>query len=405
MKRLAMMVWVTTLAGGLFSATVRAQETLPRLVDLGAKQCIPCKKMAPILEELREEYAGRLEVEFIDVWQKENAEKGKEYGIKLIPTQIFFGADGKELWRHEGFLSKEAILAKWEEMGVDLRTKAEHVERWEPAKVDTRKPDQICYLCDGDIPRKSRVVVHTDTGQVNICSPHHFFVMLSCLQSDVEKTEQAVRVTDAAEGRLIPAMSAQYLVGQEAGTGRPTVLAYANDTAARKARGTAGGSILGYTALRTQEFATRCGFCDRAVYPQDASSVKVGPGLQSWGCCAHCALGVAARMGMDIEVKQPDALTGEMITIKTLNGSVASVDPKGAIAWFGQKKRADGIFGSAGCFHQGNFVNRDSLRAWLDQNPLETGNEITIDQALADKMKLSTAQIAKACKIGECAPR
>ena len=88
------------------------------MVDLGAGKCIPCKMMAPILEELKMEYAGRLLVEFIDVWQTPDA--GKKFKISLIPTQIFFDAAGKELFRHEGFFAKKDILAKWKELGVDL---------------------------------------------------------------------------------------------------------------------------------------------------------------------------------------------------------------------------------------------------------------------------------------------
>ena len=98
------------------SPTVSAP--MPRLVDLGAGKCIPCKLMAPILEELKKEYAGRLLVEFIDVWQTPDA--GKKFKINLIPTQIFFDAAGKELFRHEGFFAKKEILAKWKELGVDL---------------------------------------------------------------------------------------------------------------------------------------------------------------------------------------------------------------------------------------------------------------------------------------------
>jgi len=92
---------------------------LPRLVDLGAGKCIPCKQMKPVLAELTQEYAGQFEVVFIDVW--ENRAAGEPYGIRLIPTQIFFAADGKELGRHEGFMAKKDILAKWKELGVALK--------------------------------------------------------------------------------------------------------------------------------------------------------------------------------------------------------------------------------------------------------------------------------------------
>jgi thioredoxin 1 len=93
-------------------------KKLPRLVDLGANKCIPCKAMKPILDELRTTYSGTFDVVFIDVW--ENPAKGKEYGINIIPTQIFFDAGGKELYRHEGFFSRADILAKWKEIGVDI---------------------------------------------------------------------------------------------------------------------------------------------------------------------------------------------------------------------------------------------------------------------------------------------
>ena len=96
-----------------------AKAAVPRLVDLGADKCIPCKMMAPILKELKKEYDGRMEVEFIDVWKKPDA--GKSYKISLIPTQIFFNAAGKELFRHEGFISREDILAKWKELGVSFK--------------------------------------------------------------------------------------------------------------------------------------------------------------------------------------------------------------------------------------------------------------------------------------------
>jgi len=91
---------------------------VPRLVELGADRCIPCKMMAPILEELRKEYSGKLEVAFIDVWK--NPDAARRYGIRRIPTQIFYDASGRELFRHVGFFPKEDILAKWKELGLRL---------------------------------------------------------------------------------------------------------------------------------------------------------------------------------------------------------------------------------------------------------------------------------------------
>ena len=91
-----------------------APKALPRLVDLGSDRCIPCKQMAPILEE----YEGSLLVEFIDVWK--DPEAGKPFGIRVIPTQVFIDASGEERFRHEGFFPKESILSKWEELGVAL---------------------------------------------------------------------------------------------------------------------------------------------------------------------------------------------------------------------------------------------------------------------------------------------
>jgi thioredoxin 1 len=89
---------------------------LVTMVDLGAKKCIPCKMMAPIIDELAKEYQGRAAVIFIDVW--ENSEAGPKFGIQAIPTQIFYDAQGKEVTRHEGFLDKQSIVNMFAKLGV-----------------------------------------------------------------------------------------------------------------------------------------------------------------------------------------------------------------------------------------------------------------------------------------------
>jgi thioredoxin 1 len=379
-------------------------KAIPRLVDLGATKCIPCKMMAPILEDLKKTYAGKMDVQFIDVW--ENPDAGKKYGINVIPTQIFYDAQGKELFRHEGFFGKEDILAKWKEFGVDLSAKAEAppFSRWQPSQPDTRGKDAICYLCDGGIPSNSLVVVKTDKGDVRLCGMHHYFVMYSCLTEDKTGFDQKVTVADWATGNLVPISDAVYVYGMEAKTGRPTVKVFAGKEAAEKERQASGGNVVDLAVLQGKELANKCGFCDRVVYPEDVAEVIVGD-VKTWGCCSHCALGVAARTGKDIEVRERDRLTGEKVVVKTLNGSVASLEPATAVAWFGQRTKSDGTHASAGCFHQGFFVNAESLKKWVDANPLETGEMITIQKALADKMKLTPQQISKACKIGECAPK
>lgn len=99
-------------------AAAESAPQLPRLVDLGADKCIPCKLMTPIIADLSKDFAGQLNVVFIDVWKHPG--EGKAYGIQVIPTQIFYDASGKERFRHEGFMAKKDILAKWKEIGVEL---------------------------------------------------------------------------------------------------------------------------------------------------------------------------------------------------------------------------------------------------------------------------------------------
>ena len=79
----------------------------PTVIDLGARTCIPCKKMAPILESLSAEYRSKASVLFIDV--HENDAAAQKFRIQMIPTQIFFDARGKEVKRHIGFMDRAEI--------------------------------------------------------------------------------------------------------------------------------------------------------------------------------------------------------------------------------------------------------------------------------------------------------
>ncbi len=88
----------------------------PAVIDLGARTCIPCKKMAPILESLAAEYRNRASVLFIDVHEDQAA--ASRFRVQMIPTQIFFNAEGQEVKRHIGFLDKAAIVKELKVAGL-----------------------------------------------------------------------------------------------------------------------------------------------------------------------------------------------------------------------------------------------------------------------------------------------
>jgi len=94
------------------------------MIDLGAKKCIPCKMMAPILAKLEKAYEGKADIVFIDVW--ENRQQAPRFKIRAIPTQIFFNEQGEEIYRHLGFLDEKSIVKQLTKMGVatpDLKNK------------------------------------------------------------------------------------------------------------------------------------------------------------------------------------------------------------------------------------------------------------------------------------------
>lgn len=86
------------------------------MLDLGAKSCIPCKMMAPVIESLSTEYEGRAAIVFIDVWK--NPDEAKKFALRSIPTQIFYDKNGNEVLRHEGFFSKEEIVKVLDKLGA-----------------------------------------------------------------------------------------------------------------------------------------------------------------------------------------------------------------------------------------------------------------------------------------------
>ncbi|MCI0514976.1 thioredoxin family protein [candidate division KSB1 bacterium] len=76
-------------------------------VELGSVNCIPCKMMQPVMQAIETEFGDQVKIVFHDVWK--DPAPGQKYGIRIIPTQVFLDAAGKEFFRHEGFFPKEEI--------------------------------------------------------------------------------------------------------------------------------------------------------------------------------------------------------------------------------------------------------------------------------------------------------
>jgi thioredoxin 1 len=84
-------------------------KPLVTFVEIGSVKCIPCRMMQPIMRSIEQKYGDQIKVVFYDVWKQEQAHFAQEYNVRLIPTQVFLDAKGKELMRHEGFFPEKDI--------------------------------------------------------------------------------------------------------------------------------------------------------------------------------------------------------------------------------------------------------------------------------------------------------
>lgn len=99
------------------TAKAPVSSSQPRLVEYGSGGgCLPCKLMEPVLAELSSSKEFGFAVEVVDIRKDRGAIR--QYALRVLPTQIFFDREGRELARHEGFYAKDDILAKWRSLGV-----------------------------------------------------------------------------------------------------------------------------------------------------------------------------------------------------------------------------------------------------------------------------------------------
>jgi len=122
---ICMVVFISSFTPSAFAEDFSSipEKGMVTMLDLGAKKCVPCKMMAPIMVKLEKAYKEKANIVFIDVW--EHRDQAPRFKIKAIPTQIFFNKKGEEIYRHVGFLDEKSIVDQLTKMGVaapDLKT-------------------------------------------------------------------------------------------------------------------------------------------------------------------------------------------------------------------------------------------------------------------------------------------
>ena len=108
MKYLLIMLILFTSSVILFAQTESVKPKVT-FIELGSVNCIPCKPMQPVMKSIEEKYGEQVKVIFYDVWKADQKQYAQKYGIRLIPTQVFFDEEGKEFHRHEGFYPESEI--------------------------------------------------------------------------------------------------------------------------------------------------------------------------------------------------------------------------------------------------------------------------------------------------------
>lgn len=103
---------IVVLSDQQFEAEVIKSLT-PVLVDFSAEWCGPCKMLAPIIEQLADEYAGRVKVAKLDI--DDNHESAAQYGIQSVPTMIIF-QNGQPVKKLVGLTPKNKIAGALDEL-------------------------------------------------------------------------------------------------------------------------------------------------------------------------------------------------------------------------------------------------------------------------------------------------
>ena len=99
-------------------AQTQPENVKVTFVEIGSVNCIPCKAMQPIMNAVEDEYKGQVKIVFHDVWTSKGKVDAAKYNIRVIPTQVFLDKEGKEYFRHEGYLPKVDVVRILKMQGI-----------------------------------------------------------------------------------------------------------------------------------------------------------------------------------------------------------------------------------------------------------------------------------------------
>ena len=123
----ACILWAGAAMSQTTKASSPAQSSAPgkplvTFVELGSVKCVPCRQMQPVMEAVGKKYGDQIAIVFHDVWKPEERQYAEQYGIRVIPTQVFLDREGKEFFRHEGFFPEGEIDKLLQKRGLKART-------------------------------------------------------------------------------------------------------------------------------------------------------------------------------------------------------------------------------------------------------------------------------------------
>jgi thioredoxin 1 len=103
--------WSIGPARGQASAPAKSR---PAIYDFGSGRCLSCREMEKILDAIKGQYGGQVEVRLIYVDQ--DRDLARQYKVMVIPTQVFVDASGQEVFRHLGLFPKDKLVKKLQEL-------------------------------------------------------------------------------------------------------------------------------------------------------------------------------------------------------------------------------------------------------------------------------------------------